>query len=224
MQKILITALVAGIVAGFLSFLVQSAKLNPLILQAETYEQNAPAEQGAGHEHNTNSHEHDSEAWAPEDGFERDAYRLLTDIGMGVGFALIMVGFFVLRNDNMNMDKGILWGVAGFATFSLAPSFGLPPELPTTLAAELQARQIWWVATVLATAFGLYAMVFNKNSIVKIIAAAIIAIPHMIGAPQAPLGGIVPTELNAQFAAASIGSMALFWLALGAVSGWLYGK
>ncbi|MEQ1789724.1 MAG: CbtA family protein [Rickettsiales bacterium] len=214
MQKILLTALIAGFIAGLVSFGIQQVKLSPLILQAETYEKG---------EHN-DDHHHDSESWAPENGLERNVYSALANIGMGVGFAMMLIGVFVLRGEKMTTNRGILWGIAGFATFSLAPAFGLPPELPTTMAADLSERQIWWVATAIATAIGIYSLSFSKSTIIKIIAVLILAAPHIIGAPRPPLGGAVPTELNAAFAAASLGVSVIFWITLGAVSGWFYGR
>lgn len=220
MQKIFLTALVAGFIAGVSTFAIQSAKLTPLILQAEVYEENSEqANTHAAHEH-----EHSEGAWEPENGFERNAYRLLADVGMGVGFALMLVGAFVLREEKIDARRGMLWGLAGFATFSLAPTFGLPPELPTTLAADLNDRQIWWIATAIATAIGICSISFSKSNLLKIAGVTLLALPHIIGAPNPPLGGIVPTELNAQFASASLVTMALFWIVLGAVSGWFYGR
>ncbi len=226
MQKILLTALAAGIVAGLSTFAIQTAKLTPLILQAEVYEEAESAKQEATETamHETHEHEHNEETWEPANGFERNAYRLLADIGMGIGFALILVGAFTLRGEKIDTKRGILWGLAGFATFSLAPTFGLPPELPTTLAADLNLRQIWWLGTAIATATGLYMAIFPRQNIIKILGIAILALPHIIGAPHGPVGGIVPTELNAQFASASLTVMVIFWIVLGAASGWLYGN
>lgn len=213
MQKILRTALIAGCLAGLVIFALQSFKLTPLILQAETYEETEAAD-----------HSHGAEAWEPANGFERNAYRLLADLGIGIGFALILISAFVLRGDPVDAKRGILWGLAGFAVFSLAPGFGLPPELPASLAGELSARQIWWLATTLATAFGLYALVFGKSPLFKGAGVIILTLPHLVGAPKTPLGGVVPTELNAQFAAASLVTMAIFWVILGGMSGWLYAR
>lgn len=53
---------------------------------------------------------------------------------------------------------------------------------PATLAGGLTARQIWWLATVLATAFGLYALIFGKSPIFKAAGVAVLALPHLIGA------------------------------------------
>ncbi|MDE3017160.1 MAG: CbtA family protein [Pseudomonadota bacterium] len=214
MYKIFFTALVAGSLAGIFVFAVQSVKLTPLILEAEVYE-NADAARNM-------IQLHEQEAWEPADGFERNAWRFVADLGVGIGFALMLVGAFSLRDDPMDTRRGVLWGLAGFAVFSLAPGFGLPPELPATMAADLSARQVWWVSAASATAFGLYAIVFGRSNALKAIGLAVMALPHIIGAPKPPLGGVVPTELNAEFAASSLATMAMFWVVLGALSGWLY--
>lgn len=227
-MKIFSTALIAGIIAGIFVFAVQSAKLTPLILQAEVYEDADTAKKEAALEAQEKSmgmtHQHEAEAWEPANGFERNAYRLLADLGVGVGFALMLVGAFGLRNEPMDAKRGVLWGLAGFATFSLAPGFGLPPELPATMAADLTARQIWWIGTALATAFGLYCLMLNRSNAIKALGLAALIAPHLIGAPKPPLGGVVPTELNAEFAAASLATMAMFWIVLGGMSGFLYGR
>jgi cobalt transporter subunit CbtA len=229
MQKILLTALVAGLISGLFVFVIQSVRLTPLILEAEVYEEADTAKKEAsettsmasmGMEH----HHHEEEAWEPANGFERNAYRLLADIGVGVGFALLLIGAFTLRGEKMDAKRGVLWGLAAFAVFSLAPGFGLPPELPATMAAALDSRQIWWVATATATAIGLSLIIFKPANGMKALGIVIMVLPHVIGAPKPPLGGVVPTELNAEFAAASLATMAMFWAVLGAASGWFYGR
>ncbi len=226
MQKLILTALVAGFIAGIVSFGIQQVKLSPMILHAEVYEDAAEQNQEQHHDAvASEEHHHDENAWQPENGFERNAYRALADIGVGVGYALLLVGAIVLSGDKVNLQKGALWGVAGFAVFSLAPSFGLSPELPGSMAADLYARQIWWIATAVATAAGLAMLAFSRANIWKIIGIVAIALPHIIGAPETEImGGSVPPELNAGFAAASIGVAAVFWVVLGAVSGWFYGR
>lgn len=230
MQKILLTALVAGLISGLFVFVIQSVKLTPLILEAEVYEEadatrKEAAEDASMASMNMEHHHHeDEEAWEPANGFERNAYRLLADIGVGVGFALLLIGAFTLRGEKMDAKRGVLWGLAAFAVFSLAPGFGLPPELPATMAAALDSRQIWWVATAVATAIGLSLITFKPANSMTAIGIVIMVLPHIIGAPKPPLGGVVPTELNAEFAAASLATMAMFWVVLGATSGWFYGR
>ena len=82
------------------------------------------------------------------------------------------------------------------------------------------ARQTWWLGTVAATAIGLYAAARLHNTIGYGIAVVLIALPHIIGAPQpAQPGGVAPESLEHQFIAVAIGSALLFWLVLGALTG-----
>src|SRR5262249_38283050 len=104
-----------------------------------------------------------------------------------------------------------------------APAIGLPPELPGMSAADLAARQQWWLLTAAATAAGLGLIVFANPIALRVAGAVLILAPHLIGAPAAPHGaGGVPAELAAAFATASLATAAAFWLLLGSVSGWLY--
>jgi len=229
MQKIFFTALVAGLLAGIFVFAVQTLKLTPLILEAEVYEDADAAKKEAAKEAQDAAMgmphmKMQEEAWEPANGIERNSWRFVADLGVGVGFALMLVGAFSLRGDPMDVRRGVLWGLAGFTVFSLAPGFGLPPELPATMAAALTERQTWWIGTALATAIALYLIVFKPSNGMKALGVAILVLPHIIGAPKAPLGGVVPTELNAEFAAASLATMAMFWVVLGGLSGWIYSR
>jgi predicted cobalt transporter CbtA len=63
-------------------------------------------------------------------------------------------------------------------------------------------------------------MVFRKGVGWMIGGIVAIALPHLIGAPQAEsIGGNVPPELAAHFVAASLVTAAIFWCA----TGWLAG-
>lgn len=220
MRRILVTALVAGCIAGLFAFAVQHAKLTPLILAAEVYEEGA-----AEHQHDDmGGHEHPPPpAWEPSNGLERTAYTALADIVIGVGCALLLVGSFVLRGAPVDAPRGMAWGAVGFAVFSLAPAMGLPPELPGSHSADLFARQEWWLGTAAATAGGSALLAFSRSVLLKAAGAVVLALPHLIGAPHPhEIGGPVPPELAAEFTAASLATMALFWLVLGALSGGIY--
>jgi cobalt transporter subunit CbtA len=148
---------------------------------------------------------------------------------VGVGFGLLLSGAFALRQGlgggRIDARSGVLWGLGGFAAFALAPAFGLPPELPGSLAGDLAARQAWWLATAAATAAGLALIAFAPRPAWKLAGAAALALPHVVGAPApAHLGGAAPPELAASFAAASLVAAALFWIVLGGVGGWLYAR
>jgi cobalt transporter subunit CbtA len=229
-RQILFTAAVAGLIGGAVLTLLQNigqVGVVPLILQAETYE-NAGAASAVTADAATDdtaaarSHEHDAEAWAPEDGAERLLYTLLTNTLMAVGFSLVLGAVFAVTGE-ATLKRGLLWGLAGFASFMLAPSLGLPPEVPGTEAAPLADRQMWWWATVLATGGGIALIVYGRRIQYYVIAAALIAAPHIIGAPQPEAhGGLAPESLAHEFILVVMVTMLLFWLALGAASGFFY--
>lgn len=223
--RILIIALIAGAVAGLVVTGVQVLRVVPLIQQAETYEQAAPGDANQAHAQHGHSHDtaHDHEAWAPEDGLERMAYTLLANVLTGIGFALLLNAALAVYGRPVGLRQGVLWGLAGFGVFALAPAIGLPPELPGSHAADLFARQAWYFGTIFATGAGLAMAVFLAPLGLRVLGAVLIVVPHVIGAPHpAELGGPTPPELAAMFVVASLLATAVLWLVLGAVSGYLH--
>jgi|RhiMethySRZTD1v2_1073278.scaffolds.fasta_scaffold294767_2 cobalt transporter subunit CbtA len=228
----LTVALLAGIGAGVVNWGVHMFGTTPLILDAEVYENAGAADEPAAtptaeaeatadtHEAGTAEHEHDAEAWAPADGWERNLYTLGADVVTGVGFAFLLTAAIVLFGKGADWRRGVLWGLAGFACFTLAPSLGLPPELPGTEAAPLLARQLWWIGTVVATAAGLFAAARSRNVYGYAIAVVLIAAPHVIGAPQPEHpGDLAPEELEHKFVLVAIATSLVFWLVLGVLTG-----
>lgn len=221
-KRIARTAGFSGLLAALLLTLLQSFWISPLILQAETFETSAPAEQ---HEHNGEAvaaHEHSAEAWAPEDGWQRVLSTTGGNLVVAVGFALILAALYSLREPR-RVASGALWGLAGFAVFCLAPTLGLPPELPGTAAADLGQRQTWWVGTAAATAAGLALLVFAQHWLLKVAGVVLLVLPHVIGAPQPQVHeSLAPEALETQFKIASWVTNAAFWVALGLLSAWLF--
>jgi cobalt transporter subunit CbtA len=213
LRRLLAIALCAGLAGAIVASAVQMARLWPLILHAETYEA-AQAPHGHGQEAGA------PEAWSPADGVERIAYTLAFNLLAAVAFALLLNGAMSLRHGDAppSLGAGVAWGLAGFATFSLAPAFGLPPELPGMHAAELGARQLWWVATAAATAGGLGLAAFARPAVLRVLGLALIAAPHLVGAPRGGELGSVPGELAAEFAAASLVAACLLWITIGVAS------
>jgi cobalt transporter subunit CbtA len=216
-RRIVFAAALAGLIAGVFATAFQWISVIPLILKAETYETAAAAE----HEHDT-ANDGGDEAWAPADGIERTFYTLLSNVLTGVAFALLLGAAFALIGD-VDWRRGVYWGSAGFVTFMLAPALGLPPEIPGAFVASLEDRQFWWLATVVATGAGL-ALMFRTRSPEWIAAGAVLLVaPHLIGAPQpAEHGGLAPDGLAREFAIAALVSGFLFWLVLGALSGFFF--
>jgi cobalt transporter subunit CbtA len=217
-QRIFLTALIAGAIAGLAAAGVQRIKIIALIEQAEVYE---VAEAHGGH-----AGPGSTEAWEPVAGFERTAYTVLADVLAGIGFAFLLTGAIALaslRGHRINAHRGLLWGAAGFVVFALAPALGLPPLPPGTEAGDLVQRQLWWIATAAATAFGLGLIVFSRRLVYRLIGVVLPILPYAFGAPEPPeIGGKVPPGLAAEFVVASLAAAGVFWLLLGAISGWLY--
>jgi cobalt transporter subunit CbtA len=219
------TAALAGLLAGIILAALQTYATVPLILQAETFENaGAPAhDHGAASTEpataaSAESHHHDEEAWAPADGFERFAYSAAINAVSGIGFALLLVAISEFAGGIVNWRQGVLWGLAGFAVFTLAPGLGLPPELPAMPAADLGARQTWWIGTVLATGIGLWLIAFQGTVALSLVGLALIVAPHVIGAPQPESHeSPIPEALHHQFVVAVTVTNLIFWVALGGI-------
>ena len=223
-RNIVFIAALAGLVAGLAMTVMQYAGTVPLILKAETFE---TAESTHDHDAAPNAaatsqlHDH-GEGWAPENGFERSAYTALANIVTAIGFALLLVAASEIAGGMTGWRQGIFWGLAGFAVFTLAPGVGLPPELPAMPAAELDQRQVWWIATAVATGIGLALLVFKQSLPLAILAVALIIVPHLVGAPKPDsFETPVPTVLAHDFVVMVFVISLVFWVVLGGTVGFL---
>lgn len=217
-RRIVFSAVLAGVAAGVLLTGIQQLRVMPIIAEAETYEATGPAEEahthadGGAHEHD--AHEHDG--WSPADGFERTFWTGVANIGMAIGFALLLGAAFSLR-ENVSWRQGLLWGLGGYAAFFALPALGLPPELPGTEAAALQDRQAWWLVTVALSVIGVALIGLTRGWLWKAAAVVLIAIPHLIGAPHPETyHTLAPADLVQEFINATAIANAVFWVALGA--------
>ncbi len=234
-RSIVFSAAVAGFIVGALITVVQQFGTVPLILKGETYEKaaekaaatssidKASSATTVGHaDHDHAGHDH-AEAWEPRDGWERNSYTAAANILTAIGFALLLSGIFALRDHAVTWHEGLLWGLGGFAVFTLAPGLGLPPELPGIPAAPLLARQIWWVATAVATAGGLGLVFLKRAPWAAVLGIALIIAPHIVGAPQLDdVHTNVPETLSHQFVVVTTMTSLLFWSLLGSLSSLAY--
>ena len=218
-------ALLAGGSAGLLLTGIQQLQVTPIILAAEKFETSAapaPIQQDAhAHEDAAHSHEHshDAATWSPADGAERILFTLLSNVLAGIGFALIIVAGMSLRG-HAGWQKGLWWGLAGFAVFFVAPSLGLHPKVPGTAGAALAEQQLWWISTVAASAGGLALLAFGRSLLLRGIAVVLLVMPHLFGAPLPEVASsLVPQQLTDDFILAASIANAIFWLALGALGG-----
>jgi len=207
-RPLILAGALAGLIVGLVLTGAQQIGTVPLILQAETYE-----------------HGEEDHSWQPAEGFERNAYTALFNIVEWIGFGFLLAGAQVLSRREIDWRAGFLWGLAGFLTFVMAPGLGLPPELPGVPAPPLEPRQIWWIGTAAATAAGLGLIAFQRKPWAAAIAIALIAAPHLIGAPHLDkIETEVPELLSHQFVVAVTLTTLLSWSLLGGLTGYFYSR
>ena len=226
-RRLMIAAILAGSLAGLLLFAVQHFTIIPLIDTAERFEEAAAH---AGHNHAPGEHAHEDEGWQPAPGFQRVSLTALTTLLSGIGFAAVLLAAMSPRvPPRPTLLWGVLWGLAGFTCFILAPALGLPPRPPGAVMGDLHARQLWWTGTVLATAAGLWVITSpGKAWWIRAAGLTILLLPHLLGAPGpngTPDGAdVIPPALLRDFLWMSLATNLLFWLALGALCGFLWGR
>ena len=224
-RQIVTSALFAGFAAGLIAAALHFLLLQPLILQAELYDTGTLVHFGgapdvAAHDHGT--HIHDPAAGTTD--LNRNVLTVLFTALVYTGYAFVLLALMALaveRGIAVTARKGLLWGIAGFVAVQLAPSVGLPPELPGAAAAELAARQVWWVGTIVAAIFALGLIAFGKGWAAWGAAIVLLLAPHLIGAPQPEsFAGPVPPELAGLFAARVLGVGLAAWTAMGLAAGY----
>jgi cobalt transporter subunit CbtA len=226
--RVLRAGILAGLCGGFAGFCVQAITVQPLIIAAEHYE----AAGATSHTHTPNavaavaSVGAGATPWSPAPGKERTAYALIANLAFGVGFGLLLVAAMTAAGPMTGVRSGMIWGMCGFLTFTAAPALGLAPELPGMAAADLGQRQLWWLGTAVATGSALALFAFTRLRLTWALAALVLVLPHVIGAPEPPAGtsAPLPPELVVRFMVAALSAAALFWLALGTAAGWLLSR
>ncbi|GMQ84135.1 MAG: CbtA family protein [Gammaproteobacteria bacterium] len=236
-RQLIFYALLVGALSGLVSTVVQMWQVVPIILNAEVYE--GESESVPAHEHTGQNalaaHEHPAEEWTPDDGIERVAYTLLANALTAMGFALLMMAAMMAslnigrkNKAPLNWRHGLVWGGAGYAVFYLMPTLGLPPEIPGVDAGPLEARQLWWLFSVVFTAAGLAGLAFAKSPW-RWAAPLLLVVPYLVGAPQPPgpmfadQSPAAAAELEGlanQFIGATAIANAALWVVLGFASAW----
>ncbi len=214
--RVLLAALLAGLAAGLIMAVVQHVRLTPLIVQAETFE----VEHSHSASEQAEQHDHDEGTWAPADGVERTLFTTLTAVVSACGFGAMLAGVSFLAGLPITKSNGWIWGACGFLAFSMAPSLGLPPELPGMPSVDVTTRQVWWTATVILTGAGLWRLATAPSWITALIGLAALAAPHFF-TPARPgdAASQVPAMLAAEFATSSLAANCIMWLALGTTLG-----
>ncbi len=217
-SRFVTSALFAGAVAGLIAGLLQLAFVQPVLLHAELYESGELVHFGA-----------DAVSAHPVlPGFDavRDGLSLIFTMLTYTGYALILLALMSLAEDRgarIDARTGMIWGIAGFVMFHLAPAFTLAPEVPGVAAADVGARQVWWFATVAAAGVALWLIAFARSWPFWVVAVVLLTAPHLIGAPEPDsFSGTVPPEIAALFAARALGVGLAAWVLLGSFAGFFW--
>jgi cobalt transporter subunit CbtA len=236
-QRVLKAGFLAGLVVGLAIAVLQQFTTSQLILQGEAYEK-------AGHDHHAAGNspalpivlvhgpdsstaaaepEEEDEGWQPANGWQRVTATSVATVATSIGYGLILIAVLLAAGVPIVPRTALGWGIAAFAGTSLAPALGLSPELPGSAAAPLVARQIWWIATALCTAGGIFLLARIEYTAAKIFGLLLIVLPHLVGAPKAAMfKSTAPAELAGQFAATSLVVSALLWVLLGLAIGYVW--
>ena len=154
-KNLLTSAVFAGVAAGLLAALLQFAFVIPTLLEGELFESGARVHFGVN-----GSPQSDRGAPALGGEWSRHAMTVGFNVVTYVGFAFLMLAAMALTEmrglTRITPRSGIIWGLAGFLAIQLAPAIGLPPVLPGTIGAEVEARQAWWLGTIAASVAGLW--------------------------------------------------------------------
>jgi len=214
-RQIFFIACITAIIASLGFSLYQFYFVTPLIYAAEVYEI-------------SDAMPNLQEPWSPESDLERSLYTLLANFLMSLAYGLLL-GVAMVFKGKTSIYKGFIWGLAAYLSLFVAPSLGLTPEIPGMEAADLSARQNWWLLSVLLTAVGLSVLAFAPR-LYKGMGIILLMLPHLIGAPQPehhgfahpdPEAVLVLMNLWQQFIVQTSIANALLWLIIGATTGYL---
>lgn len=207
LRRLLLAGVIAGVVVGIVVAVIHLTVAVPMIQQAETFEQSAAA----------------PTEWWPADGFERTAYTVLADIVVGIGTGLLLVAAYTLRGTGADWRRGVYWGLAGFAAFSLWPGIGLVPNLPAAALAPHIQRYVWWGVTATMAASGLGLLFLTRRPALVILGVILLLLPQIYGAPQpVQFDSAIPESLARQFAVTVHMTNFVFWVLLGGTTGFFY--
>lgn len=220
-QKLLTSAVFAGVGAGLIAALLQFYFVIPTLLEGELFEGGTRVHFGAD-----GSPQSDRGAPSLGDEIGRHLMTVGFNIVTYVGFGFLLLAAMVLTEmkgfTTITARSGIIWGVCGFIAIQMAPAIGLPPVLPGTIGAEVDARQAWWLGTIAASGIGLWMIAFIRGPL-ALAGIVLLAAPQIIGAPQLDTyWGVAPPELAAQFVTFSLGAAAVGWTALGFLAAWFW--
>ena len=222
LRSIIYSTLLAAFVAAAIMIVAQQFWLNDLLTKAEQLQANqvssVAAKQHGNHHHGQHHHGDKTERVAVWQSF-------IAHFFTAWGYGLLLCGLIHLGRRRFSWQIGLLAGFGGFIVFMLAPSLGLPPSLPGSPLAPLEARQMWWLLSVLCGIVALW-MLFQRSMRFRAAAIAVASIPYIIVSPPESSAVLLPqlSALNQQFFYITLLTTLVFWLLLGSISGWMLSR
>ena len=205
MKRIFIVALFASLITGLITTGIELYSSFPLIIDAEIYESQAAM--------SSHDEQHDN-AWRPADGIERNFFNLISNIQAAFGFSLLLIVGF-MHHHGRKWWHGLAWGFAGYTVFFLLPTAMYQPALPGTIQSDVLVRQLWWLATVEGSAFGLALLIFARTWLTRMLGIIILTAPHLIGTPPGEAIVFAPQALVDKFYITGLIVNLFFWLSIG---------
>ena len=241
-------ALAVAVVVGSAHTALMQWWATPIILQAETFEDQKTitgtvTEGNHAHDHATSEpHTHavaaegEEGGWAPRDGVERTFWTWVATVLHALALALLGLVALTVRTHLRGPVSSRLFAALGLATagyisLHLWPSLGLHAEIPGMDAAYLEGRQAWWVLAVASASAACGAIALGRSAWRWAAAAALLALPFAVGVPQLagdPLAGFsgqaqtALRTLGADFVRVTHMLAVVFWLGLGAACAWAF--
>lgn len=233
--RLLLAALAAGLIAGMAMTPAQYVRLVPLIIQAEAYESGEIGHFHSAEEAEAAEHSHDvADDHGGEDasmfGFGRLGDTIVANLVAGAGFGLMLGAVALLAGlafpaGREGVVRGVLLGAAGWFSVQMAPAFSMAPELPGFPYADLYDRQYWWMATVVFSGAGVWLLAMRREWIANLAGLALIAAPHVWGAPRPEdIESQVPALLASEYATVALATTLFFWLLLGGLLGFFLSR
>ena len=218
--RALLATLFVGLFTGLIMTAVQQWRVIPLIIAAEAFEGETPP----AHDHAavrfkltlvTPAFAHSAAEEPGPLGLSRLGGTVIANLVTYSGFALLLFGVSTLLGSQITLESAVAWGACGWLAVHFLPAIGLPPELPGFPAAEVEARKIWWVATVTMSGAGLGLLALKDGVAFKFGGLGLIALPHVFGAPQpTDIATAVPALYAAEYSVAALTASLIAWLVL----------
>lgn len=229
--RLIWVALGAALLVGSVQTLLLQWRVAPILLTAQAFE-----DQAAVLAHEDGGHDAAPPDGAPGGGVARTAWSWVANVLHAFSMALLVCVVMCLwvwrRGASAHpLLLGLIVAAAGWLSFHLWPSLGLPAEIAGMDAARLGSRQGWWVLAAASAALACATAAFGRQRWRWLIAIAWLALPYGVGAPAleaSPLAGFGPDaqwqlgQLGEQFVAVTHWMSVSLWLSLGLSCGWFF--